>query len=111
MSWNVYLSGEIHTDWRQRIVDGCGAANLPIVFTSAVTDHAASDASLVFNKNGGDEKLVAKVDPELRFSTEEDFKFEFQSEACHLFEFEIGARLSTSPFWLGNVPVQGLGFP
>ena len=45
MSWNVYLSGEIHTDWRQRIMDGCEADNLSIVFTSAVTDHAASDVA------------------------------------------------------------------
>jgi YtoQ family protein len=45
MSWNVYLSGEIHTDWRQRIKDGCEALKLPVVFTSAVTDHAASDAA------------------------------------------------------------------
>ena len=45
MELNVYLSGEIHSDWRQRIKDGCEAHNLPIVFTSAVTDHAASDAA------------------------------------------------------------------
>lgn len=45
MNWNVYLSGEIHTDWRQRIKDGCEAADLAIEFTSAVTDHAASDAA------------------------------------------------------------------
>lgn len=45
MDWNVYLSGEIHTDWRQRIKDGCEARNLSIVFTSAVTDHQASDAA------------------------------------------------------------------
>lgn len=38
---NVYLSGEIHTDWRQRIVDG--ARQLDVVFTGPVTDHAASD--------------------------------------------------------------------
>lgn len=44
-NWNVYLSGEIHTDWRQRIKEGCAAHNLPISFTSAVTDHAASDAA------------------------------------------------------------------
>ena len=43
--WNVYLSGEIHTDWRERIKKGCEALKLPIVFTSAVTDHAASDAA------------------------------------------------------------------
>ena len=45
MEWNVYLSGEIQTDWRDRIKDGCEALNLPVVFTSAVTDHAASDAA------------------------------------------------------------------
>ena len=45
MDWNVYLSGEIHTDWRQRIKDGCEARNLSIIFTSAVTDHQASDGA------------------------------------------------------------------
>lgn len=37
----VYLSGEIHTDWREQIVDG--AAGLDVVFSGPVTDHAASD--------------------------------------------------------------------
>ncbi len=45
MNWNVYLSGEIHTDWRQKIKEGCDALNLPVTFTSAVTDHEASDAA------------------------------------------------------------------
>ena len=45
MNWNIYLSGEIHTDWRQQIKDGCAALNLPVTFTSAVTDHEASDAA------------------------------------------------------------------
>ena len=45
MDWNVYLSGEIHTDWRQRVIEGCEALNLSITFTSAVTDHEASDAA------------------------------------------------------------------
>jgi YtoQ family protein len=45
MDWNVYLSGEIHTDWRQQIKDGCEARDLPITFSSAVTDHQASDAA------------------------------------------------------------------
>ena len=45
MELNVYLSGEIHTDWRERIRSGCEARNLCIVFTSAVTDHEASDAA------------------------------------------------------------------
>ena len=39
--WNVYLSGEIHSDWRQRIE--AGAEDLPVVFTAPVTDHPSSD--------------------------------------------------------------------
>ena len=45
MNWNVYLSGEIHTDWRRQVIDGAKELNLPVVFTSAVTDHEASDAA------------------------------------------------------------------
>ena len=45
MTINVYLSGEIHTDWRQQIEDGCRQHDLEILFTSAVTNHAASDAA------------------------------------------------------------------
>lgn len=41
--WNVYLSGEIHSDWRDRIVAGAVEADLPVDFTSPVTDHDASD--------------------------------------------------------------------
>lgn len=39
----VFLSGEIHTDWREEIMQGCEAAGLGISFSSAVTDHGASD--------------------------------------------------------------------
>lgn len=42
-TWTVYLSGEIHSDWREQIQHGVIAAGLPIVFTSPVTDHEASD--------------------------------------------------------------------
>jgi YtoQ family protein len=45
MNWTVYLSGEIHTDWRQQISDGARARDLPVTFSSAVTDHEASDAA------------------------------------------------------------------
>lgn len=45
MNWNVYLSGEIHTDWRRQIMEGAARENLPVIFTSAVTDHEASDAA------------------------------------------------------------------
>ena len=45
MSLVVYLSGEIHTDWRAAIEKGARAQGLDVTFTSAVTDHAASDAA------------------------------------------------------------------
>ncbi|MFN8218101.1 MAG: YtoQ family protein [Solirubrobacterales bacterium] len=42
-TWSVYLSGEIHSDWRERIERGAAAAELPVSFSAPVTDHAASD--------------------------------------------------------------------
>lgn len=45
MHWNIYLSGEIHTDWREQIIEGCKELNLPVSFTSANTDHDSSDAA------------------------------------------------------------------
>lgn len=41
MSWNVYLSGEIHSNWRQEIIDA--ATGLDVTFSAPVTDHEASD--------------------------------------------------------------------
>ncbi|GGG81254.1 hypothetical protein GCM10011415_33460 [Salipiger pallidus] len=41
MALNIYLSGEIHTDWREKIISG--ARGLDLYFTSPVTDHDASD--------------------------------------------------------------------
>lgn len=41
--WQVYLSGEIHSDWRQQIIAGVKEQGLPISFSSPVTDHGASD--------------------------------------------------------------------
>ena len=41
--WKVYLAGEIHSDWRERIRAGAEATQLPVVFTAPVTDHGASD--------------------------------------------------------------------
>ncbi len=43
MSWQVYLSGEIHTDWRERIRRGAVDAGLDVAFGAPVTDHVASD--------------------------------------------------------------------
>ena len=45
MSFTVYLSGEIHTDWRDEIMQSCQEHGLDVVFTSAVTNHEASDAA------------------------------------------------------------------
>ena len=45
MPWTVYLSGEIHTDWRQQVKHGAQSLGLPVEFTSAVTNHEASDAA------------------------------------------------------------------
>lgn len=45
MNWTIYLCGEIHTDWREQIIAGAKANDLPVTFTSAVTDHEASDAA------------------------------------------------------------------
>ncbi len=42
-TWNVYLAGEIHSDWRERIADGVRDAGLPVKLLAPVTDHAASD--------------------------------------------------------------------
>lgn len=41
MTLKVYLSGEIHTDWREEIM--AGAEGLDVAFDAPVTDHAASD--------------------------------------------------------------------
>ncbi len=41
MTLKVYLSGEIHTDWREQII--AGAKGLDVTFSAPVTDHDASD--------------------------------------------------------------------
>ena len=41
MTFRVYLSGEIHTDWRDQITTG--ARDLDVAFSGPVTDHDASD--------------------------------------------------------------------
>ena len=44
MIWKIYLSGEIHTYWRNEIKELCSSLNLHIEFTNPVTDHELSDA-------------------------------------------------------------------
>lgn len=39
----VYLSGEIHSSWREEVIEGCKSKNLPIEFLTPVTVHEASD--------------------------------------------------------------------
>lgn len=43
MSLHIYLSGEIHTDWREKIITACEGNGC--TFFSAVTNHEASDAA------------------------------------------------------------------
>ena len=43
MKLKVYLSGEIHTNWRDEIIDKCKSKNLEIEFTSPTTNHELSD--------------------------------------------------------------------
>jgi len=42
-TWSVYLSGEIHSDWREQIASGIEGAGLPVSLSAPVTDHSASD--------------------------------------------------------------------
>ena len=41
--WNVYLSGEIHSDWREVIAKGVADKGLPVSLTSPNTSHEDSD--------------------------------------------------------------------
>ena len=43
MELTVYLSGEIHTKWRDEIIKKCEILKLPIEFLSPVTNHELSD--------------------------------------------------------------------
>ena len=41
--WNVYLSGEIHSDWREQIANGVRDAGLPVRLDAPVCVHENSD--------------------------------------------------------------------
>ena len=43
LNWNVYLSGEIHSNWREEIIELTQRMGLKINFTSPVTNHENSD--------------------------------------------------------------------
>ncbi len=55
MKLTVYLSGEIHSDWREVIMRECENKNLPVEFLTPVTVHEASDEVGV-RILGGEEK-------------------------------------------------------
>lgn len=40
---NVYLAGEVHSDWRERIESLVNERALSIEFSAPITDHASSD--------------------------------------------------------------------
>jgi len=56
-TWNVYLAGEIHSDWRERIAAGVAEAGLPVALLAPVTDHSASDDVGVDIMGGEGEKF------------------------------------------------------
>jgi len=41
--WKIYLSGEIHSDWREEISQGVGKAGIPAKLLAPNTVHADSD--------------------------------------------------------------------
>lgn len=43
MKLTVYLAGEIHTSWREEIMDKARTLDLPIDFVGPMTDHERSD--------------------------------------------------------------------
>ncbi|CTQ65328.1 YtoQ family protein [Roseibium alexandrii] len=55
--WRVFLSGEIHTDWREQIVSATKAAGLPVSFSAPVTNHEASDDCGAAILGGEDQKF------------------------------------------------------
>jgi len=56
MSFKIYLSGEIHSDWREKITQGVKDKDLDIKITTPVTNHEASD-------DCGDKILGTETEP------------------------------------------------
>lgn len=42
-TWKIYLSGEIHTNWRKEIQTLCTQNELPVIINSPNTNHSDSD--------------------------------------------------------------------
>jgi len=56
MSFKIYLSGEIHSDWREKIANGVKDKGLDVKIKSPVTHHEASD-------DCGDKILGSEAEP------------------------------------------------
>ena len=56
----VYLAGEIHSNWREEIIQLCEKEKLDVKFTSPITDHEASDNCGV-EILGAEEKIFGKI--------------------------------------------------
>ena len=63
MNWLVYLSGEIHTNWRDEIIKKTESLQLPIEFLSPVTNHELSDDVGVTNFPQVNESNFETSDP------------------------------------------------
>ncbi len=87
MQWNVYLSGEIHTDWRDQIIQGCQQHDLNILFTSAVTDHDASDAA--GDLLGAEEKSFWRDHKSAKVNA---IRIKNQIENCHVAVIRFGDK-------------------
>ena len=56
-NWTVYLSGEIHSDWREQIIQGIVEYDLPIQVLTPIVTHSASDNVGVDILGGEDKKF------------------------------------------------------
>ena len=57
MKLTVYLSGEIHTCWREDVEDACHQKGIDVEFLAPITDHAASDDCGVHIMGGENDKF------------------------------------------------------
>ncbi len=76
MNLTVYLSGEIHSNWREEIITGCNTKNLPIEFITPVTVHEASD----------------EVGPNILGPEAEKFWFDHKSAKINAIRIKTGIR-------------------
>lgn len=73
----------------EHVVIGKGSKQGRVTLTEPM-----GDETLVFFKYGGDEALVAKVNPEMNLAPGDPIEFEFDIAGFHLFDGETGDRLN-----------------